>query len=441
MKKAGNVQRSVGLVVVWCLLAGLVIGCSGGKAGAPASPAAPSATSSSSTSAEPSTPSASSPSESVPPETTPPAEEDPIELLLAKMTLEEKVGQVIVAGIEGTRIDDKMKKLIAEQHVGGLIWYKNNFSDLKGSVQLVNELKRANDGNPLPLFMSVDQEGGKVSRLPKDFTAMPDAVKVGRTGKPELAEEMGALLSNELRLMGFNMNFAPVLDVNSNPANPVIGTRAFGRDAESVATMGVAAMQGLQHGGTIAVVKHFPGHGDTSVDSHLELPSVGKTIAELEKLEWIPFRAAIQEGTDAVMIAHILFPKIDPDSPSSLSKTVITDLLRDRLGYAGVVITDDMTMGAIARNYGIEDASLQSFLAGSDLLLVAHGYDTARKVYDRLLEAVNSGALPESRLDESLRRIIALKLKYKLSDEAIPVPSASALPNAAIQQWLKRLEQ
>ncbi|WP_372630784.1 beta-N-acetylhexosaminidase [Cohnella sp.] len=427
------------LLGICCLLAILVVGCSRGSDGPNASPA-PSAPTEQQPPAASSPSGSASPSDSASPETTPPAEEDPVELRLEQMTLEEKIGQVIVAGIDGTKIDEKMKKLIVDQHVGGLIWYKDNFSDLSGSIQLVNALKQANSGNPLPLFMSVDQEGGKVSRLPKDFTAMPDAVKVGRTGKPELAREMGALLSDELRLMGFNMNFAPVLDVNSNPANPVIGSRAFGSDADLVVSMGVAVMQGLQQGGTVAVVKHFPGHGDTSVDSHLELPSVHKTTADLEKLEWIPFQAAIQEGADAVMIAHILFPSIDPDSPSSLSKTVITDLLRDRLGYNGVVITDDMTMGAIARNYGIEDASLQSFLAGSDLILVAHGYDTARKVYDKLLSAAKSGEIPESRLDESLRRIIALKLKYKLSDESIPIPSANDLPNDEISQWLKRLQ-
>ena len=240
--------------------------------------------------------------------------------------------------------------------------------------------------------------------------------------------------------MGFNMDFAPVLDVNSNPKNPVIGSRSFGTDAKLVADMGVAAMRGLQAGGTIAVVKHFPGHGDTSVDSHLELPSVPKTVEQLEKLEWIPFRAAIDQGADAVMIAHILFPSIDPDSPSSLSKAVITDLLRDRLGYGGVVITDDMTMGAIARNYGIEEAALQSFLAGSDLILVAHGYDTASQVYDKLLEAAQSGVISEARLDASLRRIISLKQQYKLSDESIPIPTATALPNEEIKQWLSQLQ-
>jgi len=374
------------------------------------------------------------------PEATPSPAEDELDLLLKKMTLEQKIGQIIVAGIDGKKFDPRMKKLITEQHVGGLIWFKNNFSDLEGSVRLVNELKRTNEGNPLPLFMSVDQEGGKVSRLPEDFVHLPNAVRVGQTGKPELAKEMGALLSEELRLMGFNMNFAPVLDVNSNPKNPVIGSRSFGNDAELVANMGVSAMQGLQEGGTIAVVKHFPGHGDTSVDSHLALPSVPKTIEQLEELEWVPFRAAIQEGADAVMIAHILFPSIDPEYPSSLSKAVITDLLRGELEFDGVVITDDMTMGAIARNYGIEEAALHSFLAGSDLILVAHGYDTARKVYDRLLQAAKDGELQESRLDESLRRIISLKQKYGLSDAPVPVPTAAALPNDEIRQWLKRLQ-
>ncbi|MFC4599445.1 beta-N-acetylhexosaminidase [Cohnella hongkongensis] len=414
----------------------LAIGCSNR---APSSPTPDATTSAAPSTEEPSTATAP-PSAPASPETTAPVGEDPVDLLLRQMTLEQKIGQVIVAGVDGTTIDAKMKMLIDELHVGGVIWYKNNFSDLQGSVKLANDLKRANEGNPLPLLLSVDQEGGKVSRLPREFVALPDAVTVGKTRRPELAEQMGALLSDELRLIGFNMNFAPVLDVNSNPANPVIGSRSFGSDPELVASMGVAVMQGLRQGGTIAVVKHFPGHGDTSVDSHLELPSVDKTVDDLEELEWIPFRAAIHEGADAVMIAHILFPRIDPDAPSSLSKIVITDLLRGKLGYEGVVITDDMTMGAIARNYGIEDASLQSLQAGSDLILVAHGYDTVHQVYDRLLQAAKSGELPESRLDESVRRIISLKLSYRLSDDPIPTPSAEELPNEEIKQWLKQLQ-
>ncbi len=356
------------------------------------------------------------------------------------MTLEQKVGQMILAGIDGTKIDSSMKAMIADQHVGGIILYKNNFSDLAGSVRLVNELKKANKDNPAPLFISVDQEGGKVSRLPKDFLAIPTAEKVGRTGKPELAQEMGAILSNELSLMGFNVDFAPVLDINSNPKNPVIGSRSFGNDAELVTKMGISLMKGLQEGGTIPVVKHFPGHGDTSVDSHLDLPIVQKTAKQLEALEWIPFQAAIENGTDAVMVAHILFPLIDPDAPASFSKVIIGEQLRGTLGFDGVVITDDMTMGAIADHYGIEDAALKSVQAGSDILLIAHGYNTEKKVYDKLIESVQNGQLEQSRIDESVRRILTLKHKYQLSDDQVPTPTLDDLPNEQIRQWLTRLK-
>jgi beta-N-acetylhexosaminidase len=356
------------------------------------------------------------------------------------MTLEQKVGQMILAGIDGTTINQASIKMIAEQHVGGIIMYKNNFTDLSGSVQLVNALKKANKVNPVPLFISVDQEGGRVSRLPKDFVAIPDNATVGRSGNAGLAREMGSLLAEELRIMGFNVDFAPVLDVNSNPNNPVIGNRSFGNNAKLVTKMGIAEMNGIRDGGIVAVVKHFPGHGDTSVDSHLDLPVVRKTTKQLQAMEWVPFRAAIDAKADAVMVAHILFPLIDDKAPSSFSKVIIGDQLRGSLGYDGVVITDDMTMGAIAKNYGIEDAAILSVKAGSDILLIAHGYDTEKKVYDKLLSSVKSGQIKESRIDESVHRILALKLKYKLSDQPVPTPTVADLPNDAIRQWLGKLK-
>ncbi len=369
-----------------------------------------------------------------------PTEEDVISQLLSSMTLEQKIGQMILAGIDGTSIDQATRTIIAKQHIGGIILYKDNFSDLSGSVKLVNELKKANKGNPAPLFISVDQEGGKVSRLPKDFVAIPDNAKVGRTDDADLAKEMGALLAQEVRIMGFNVDFAPVLDINSNPKNPVIGTRSFGNNAKLVTKMGIAEMNGLREGGTISVVKHFPGHGDTSVDSHLDLPIVRKTTEQLEQLEWIPFRAAIKENADAVMVAHILFPLIDPDAPASLSKVIIGQQLRGTLGYDGVVITDDMTMGAIAKNYGIEDAAIRSVEAGSDILLIAHGYDTEKKVYNKLLQSVKSGQMRESRIDESVYRILSLKRKYELSDQPVPIPSSIDALNDDIRNWIDLLK-
>jgi beta-N-acetylhexosaminidase len=424
--------RRAGIVVLGLLLA-LSAACANKENGGSSPSDAP--TSTDSPSSAPATPSVSSPE----PAESPIVEPDPTQAILTSMTLEQKIGQMLLVGIDGTEMDKEMNRLITEQHVGGIILYKNNFSDLEGSVRLVNELKKANEGNPAPLFMSVDQEGGKVSRLPKDFTAIPDAAKVGKTGDPRLAEEMGALLAAEMKAMGFNVDFAPVLDINSNPKNPVIGSRSFGNRADVVTSMGVAVMKGLQQNGTIAVVKHFPGHGDTSVDSHLDLPVVRKTTEQLQAMEWLPFQTAIENGADAVMVAHILFPLIDPDAPASFSSIIIGDQLRGALGFEGVVITDDMTMGAIADHYGIEDAALKSVEAGTDILLVAHGYDTGKQVYDRLLQAVREGRVSEGRIDESVRRILALKLKYRLSDASIPVPKPEDLPNEQIRAWLERL--
>lgn len=395
------------------------------------------------------------PAPSTPSATSPPEEENPgsdgepgdrtdadVRQLLERMTMEEKIGQMLLAGVDGKKFDGKMRRLVQERRVGGIIMYKNNFSGLEGSVNLVNGLKAANTeaDAPLPLFISVDEEGGKVSRLPEEFTALPSASRVGRANDAALANEMGALLSRQLTLMGFNVDFAPVLDVNSNPDNPIIGSRAFGTTADIVGKAGVAVMKGLREGGTIPVVKHFPGHGDTAVDSHLELPVVDKTTEQLRAMEWVPFQAAIAAGADVVMVAHILFPQIDPDYPASLSPVIIGEQLRGQLGFKGVVITDDMTMDAIADHYGMAEAAVHAVKAGSDILLVAHGYDTADKVFAALQNAVLKGEITEDRIDESVARIIALKGKYALTDEPIAVPAKADLPNDATADWLRRLE-
>ncbi|MFD0671975.1 beta-N-acetylhexosaminidase [Cohnella sp. GCM10027633] len=435
--------RSRNIILLGALTALIAFagGCSNGNNGnAPADPppigtetavATPSPTSSSSGTTAPEETPTPSPSSS--------PESDPVSALMADMTLEEKIGQMITIGIDGTTLDETASSLIKDRHIGGVIFYKENIDGLSASVKLINALKAANADNDAPLLLGVDQEGGKVSRLPEDFEKIPDNASVGKSGNADLAQEMGGLLAAEVRTMGFNVNFAPVLDVNSNPNNPVIGVRSFGADAELVAEMGVAEMRGMQDGGVITAVKHFPGHGDTSVDSHLTLPVVRKTLDQLRQMEWVPFKAAIDEGADMVMVAHILFPRIDNDAPASFSKVIIGDQLRGTLGFDGVVITDEMTMGAIANHFGIVNASLKSVEAGSDILMIAHGYDKMRSVYDQLLKAVKDGRIKESRIDESVRRILTLKLKYELSDDPTPIPSAADLPNERIREWKKKL--
>ncbi|MEY8745337.1 beta-N-acetylhexosaminidase [Paenibacillus tundrae] len=361
-------------------------------------------------------------------------EQDPVKEQLSQLSLEEKIGQMILAGVQGTELDDQGKKMISDQKVGGIIFYANNVTTLDATAKFIQSIKHANRSNPVPIFMSVDQEGGKVSRMPDSVESIPSNRTVGDTNQAKLAETMGQLLARQVKLVGFNLDFAPVLDVNSNPKNPVIGDRSFGSSADLVAKMGVAEMKGLRSEGVIPVVKHFPGHGDTSVDSHLDLPVVNKTLKQLAELEWIPFQAAVKEQAEAVMVAHILFPKLDPDHPASLSDVIIGEHLRGKFGYDGVVITDDLSMGAIAKNYKLNEAAITTVQAGSDILLVAHSYESAKTIFDTLLNAVRNGKISESRIDESVYRILSLKQHYKLSDEQQASGNLKQL-NTDIKDW------
>lgn len=366
----------------------------------------------------------------------PPAAADPIRDRVRAMPLEDKIGQMVFAGVDGTEASAEVRRLIADDRVGGLILYKDNIESVEQTVRLLNGLKEANReagaGRP-PLLLGVDQEGGKVSRLPPQLEPFPSSRDVAKSGDASRARAIGEALGEELSALGFNVDFAPVLDVDSNPRNPVIGSRSFGSSASVVASYGVEEMLGLRAKSVVPVVKHFPGHGDTSVDSHLELPVVNKTADELRKLELVPFAEAIRSKADAVMIAHILLPKVDPDRPASMSPEVVAGLLRGDMGFDGVVMTDDMTMGAILKHHDLGAAAVQSAKAGCDIVLVAHEYANARLVLDALKEAARSGELPAESIDRSVYRILSLKERYGLRDgEVGPVDVAKI--NAAIRR-------
>lgn len=348
-----------------------------------------------------------------------PQEEDPMEKLINSMSLEEKLGQMLIAGIQGYEVSEGAVKLIEEHKIGGFILFGSNIKSASQLTSLVNSLKGSNRANKLPLLISVDEEGGRISRIPKSIKNVPTSEEVGRTRDEEFANEIGKLLAEKVGAFGFNMNFAPVLDINSNPNNPVIGNRAFGSSKEIVRDLGVQTMLGIKQKGIIPVIKHFPGHGDTSVDSHIGLPKVMHDLKRLKAFELAPFEQAIRQGADCVMVAHILLPSIDPDSPATLSKTMITDILRKQLDFQGVVITDDMTMGAIVQNYEIGEAAVQSINAGSDIILVAHQEENVLAVLNAVKAAVEQGSVTEEQIDSSVYRIIKLKQAYQLSDEAV----------------------
>ncbi|WP_339209135.1 beta-N-acetylhexosaminidase [Paenibacillus sp. FSL K6-3182] len=366
-----------------------------------------------------------------------PAEQnDPLKQKIANMTLDEKIGQMVIVGLEGTSMDKQAKELIEKYRVGGFILYKDNMNDAAQILKLLNQLKETNQKNQTPLWLSVDQEGGKVNRMPEEYIKLPPPAEVGKAGNTDYTFQIGQALGEEVRSIGFNMDFAPVLDINSNPKNPVIGNRSYGTNAETVITHGLETMKAIQSKQVAAVVKHFPGHGDTSVDSHLDLPVVNKSLAELKAFELLPFVEAIQQDTDAIMIAHLLIPKIDKDYPASLSKKMISKLLREELGYEGVVMTDDMTMGGITEHFDVGKAAVTSILAGSDIILIGHDYKTQLSVLQSLKKSARDGVISRDMLDKSVYRILRLKEKYKLEDKTLPsidVKAVNLQIKAAIQ--------
>ena len=357
---------------------------------------------------------------------------DPVAEALAAMTTQEKVGQLLVAGIGGTEAGEDGLQAIQDYQVGGVILFGRNVESVQQLADLTNELKTLN-GDNTPLFLCVDQEGGRVDRMPPEVDDLSSAYDYIAAGGDPL--ERGKVLAAQCAAFGFNLDFSTCLDIWSNPDNTVIGDRAYGSDPHTVTSAGLAVNQGLEQGGVIPVVKHFPGHGDTSTDSHVDLPVVDKTAEELEEFELIPFQAAIDEGTPCVMVAHILMTQIDPDLPASLSPKVVDGLLRQEMGYDGVVCTDDLTMGAISNTYGMGEAAVMAVEAGCDLLLVCHEADNLTAARDALLSAVDAGRISMERLDESVYRILSLKQAYGLTNDPVDQPDIEAL-NARIQAIL-----
>lgn len=359
-----------------------------------------------------------------------------IENTIAHMTLDEKIGQLIIAGLDGTEITEETKGLIDTNHVGGFIFFKPNLASPEQARQLVNDVKEYNADRDIPLFFAIDQEGGRVTRLP-GLDTMKTNADIAAYNDPMFSYETGKVLAAQLHAFGFQVNFAPSVDVNSNPNNPVIGDRAFGSNPEVVSEYGVQMMKGMQSENIITSIKHFPGHGDTNEDSHEELPMIDKDLSALREMELIPFAAAMEEGADMVMIAHILLPELATTYPATLSPEVVTGLLREEMGYDGVVVTDDMTMGAIVNHYGLGEASIQAVKAGVDIILMAHGDENVQTTFSALKQAVEEGDISEERIDKSVERILLLKDQYELTDEPIESIDIEKL-NEEIRQLYER---
>jgi beta-N-acetylhexosaminidase len=353
---------------------------------------------------------------------------------LARMSLAQKVGQVYMLGFDGTARGAANRALIHDLHLGGVTLFARNIASAQQLAELTRELQSAAD--PVPLFIAVDQEGGLVVRVTRGATVFPGNMAIGATGEPTFARAIGEASALELRAMGVNMDLGPVVDINTNPRNPVIGVRAFGSRVDLVERCAVEAIAGRQSRGVSAVAKHFPGHGDTSTDSHRELPVVPHTLSRLQAIELKPFEAAIHAGVDGIMTAHVAVPAIEPRAhlPATLSSRVLTDLLRRRLGYQGLILTDALDMRAITRDRDLAEASVEAFEAGADLLLVA-GIDaeSRRRGVDGpplLLAAVRAGRIAEARLDASVIRILSTKARRGAALEPDPSVLASGAHRA-----------
>lgn len=333
---------------------------------------------------------------------------------LSKMTPQQKIGQLLMFAVPGSRLGIAGKTLMKKYLPGGIVLFGYNGTEAGSVKKFISDFQACSiKKSGIPLFVSIDQEGGKVKRIRRGLTQFPGNMAAGAVGKERYVYQWARTTGIELRRIGINMNLAPVLDVNNNPDNPVINTRSFGSDVETVSTLGSAYIRGLQDSRCIAVGKHFPGHGDTDKDSHLILPVIRFDMDRLKKIELAPFRAAIDNNVECIMTAHIAYPAILGNMESAtVSRRILTDLLRNEMGFKGIIITDDLEMHAIAKNMKIGEAALKSVLAGTDIILISSYGKNVANIHATLTRAYKKGTLTRERLDSSVRRIIEMKIRY-----------------------------
>lgn len=324
------------------------------------------------------------------------------------MTLEQLAGQLLWCGWgdapepDPRSYNDHARTLVEEIGVGGMVLFTRNLGSPTEIAELTGELRRH---AAMPPLIGIDQEGGRVSRLPLPGMVFPGNMALGLIDDLDLTRLVMRSIGEQLAALGLDVDFAPSVDVNHNPHNPIIGVRSFGDDPDRVGRHGIAAVAGLSDAGVLPVIKHFPGHGDTGEDSHLELPTLAIERSRLDTVELPPFAAAVAMGAPAVMSTHILFPALDPDLPSTLSHRILTGILREELGFQGLIVTDCLEMKGIADHWGPEEAAVLAVEAGADMLLVCHTLDTQRRMHQALCEAVRTGRLTEARLQQSVARV------------------------------------
>jgi beta-N-acetylhexosaminidase len=338
------------------------------------------------------------------------------------------IGQFLIGSMPGTTVPVELRSLAKEFDLGGVILFNRNIEAPEQVAELSAECEAL--GRSMPAWVSVDQEGGRVARLKEPFTKWPPMATLGRAGRESdrLAERFAAALAEELKAVGITLDYAPVLDIHTNPRNPVIGDRALAGKAEDVARLGRVIIRALQGAGLAACGKHFPGHGDTSTDSHFELPLVEHPPDRLRAIEFEPFRAAVAEQVAFIMTAHVLVPSLDEQKPATLSPNIVQKLLREELKYEGVILSDDLEMKAVSAHYAVPDSAVEAIRAGCDAVLICQGdTDLQARTLESLVKAVESGSIPAKRFDDAFMRLKRTKAKFLTADRPGPAARIRAL--------------
>lgn len=339
------------------------------------------------------------------------------------MNTAELAGQLCMVGFEDPDVTPDFRAWMKEYRPGGIIFFSRNLVDPLQIARLTNELQAL--AGEIPLLIAIDQEGGRVSRLPPPFTIFPPAATVARQGSTELAYQAAAVTARELRAVGINMNMAPVLDIHTNASNPIIGDRAFGTEPEQVSLMGAATIAGLHDHRIVACGKHFPGHGDTSTDSHVELPVVHASRTRLKEVELKPFQYALDHGLQALMTAHVHYPALDPANPATLSPIILSELLRQQMGFSGVIVSDDLEMRAILDHSSVGTAAVRSLQAGVDLLLVCKTRELQTETIETIRGAIETHELDAGCVKASVNRIARVKQQFSSHYQPIDYTSIS----------------
>lgn len=335
---------------------------------------------------------------------------------IKELSLEEKIGQMLIMGLEDKEqkeIDSIIKKL----KIGGIIIYKKNYNNYEQMLGLINNIKEMNAENKIPITISVDQEGGRVNRMPPEILNLKSATKFANSKDVELVKETGNIIGKMLSETGISMDYAPILDIRRFEEKHAIGDRCYGENKEDVEKYGIEVMKQLQQNNVISVIKHFPGHGLTKKDSHFRIPKIKEKIEVLQKEDMQPFEVAIKNGADAIMVGHLIIKDVDRKYPASLSKKVIQKYLIEKYNYHGLIITDDMKMMAIRLHYNMKRTVKRAILAGNDIVMIGLSYKKVDKIIKYIIGQIKKGKISEERINKSVEKILRIKEKYNITDE------------------------